>query len=646
MLASMSADAAGVKAADFTSVDEVLKAAKQQGAADLGQIVPYLQAQRQVEAWQRGELSPDEVQVMMTDPTIREAMRRVGIERGVPVLSSFLSGVRLKPVAAGERTQVAEQRAERAAGYKPLTRPQGSRADVEAIRAANPFGRTRWAQYGSLPGEETGGAIDILASTMRDIGRSEVNQRYDKLETDLLRSAPADHRQLRDLENARFSELADVVAKFPRQPGTPGLWSMMGANPQEYFDRRQQQILYELSRSKPDPEDYLTPEGKTDWATYFMARQMWQANLPLLARTNPTIAAALADLGPAGKGMSAEDVFAQMTSPDAMDAYSRRFHGPIRALHEVVYQKYQDAWQAYNDAVEAGTPKGEAFKATVGALQGGRATDYIDDVMAAYADRGWSRDDLAKVYAGINDIPAGADIYTLNMPPTERELKQSESDYFNFIAQNVPPGNEDWVRRAFFDAAGNPRRGLPKEMAAIQGWLYNPDGSFRQDRTLAQYQAIMRWMTANVPGNLKGDPEEWAAARAEAKAYRADVEQKFGSDIWQIQSDYFAAGPKGSKARKAFLKAHPQLKAYWDGRKKLAAKYPLYQKYYQSTSAESGYRKGGYSRYYSRRGRRSYRRSRRRRGGGYTPYRRPYRLPGYTPGATQRRKREYIGGRH
>ena len=52
---------------------------------------------------------------------------------------------------------------------------------------------------------------------------------------------------------------------------------------------------------------------------------------------------------------------------------------------------------------------------------------------------------------------------------------------------------------------------------------------------------------------------------------RAQLAEQFGNDIYDIQTEYYDKQLEGKAAAKAFLRQHPELRKYWDAKKKLDA---------------------------------------------------------------------------
>lgn len=469
-LASMAAQQMQMDGTDYNNPQEVLDASKRAGKQDMNPLLPYLDAQRQVEKWMRGELQPSEITKLRENKLIYNAMRAAGVERAIPVMSSFLTALRLRPILTGEKTRVQVQNAKAAMGYGgEVAGAAGTREDVKAISAANPFERAGMSAYGAAPGPSTSSGYKPAAEgvywwTFGEQRRGEVNTSYDDQAAALIGKDPANHTALRALEDKRFAELDAIEEQIPKEDDNRLLWSTYGANPQEVVQIRSDQILSELNKTEPPVGEYTGVDGKTDWAAYFNAKDEWYANLPAIARTNPQIQAVLAGLG--GSLMSRDSILATLTTRERMEAYDRRYHDPLRALHEVVWDAYKAPDDAYyaeirqrfgediydvQDGYFAAGGKGSAgrrrylaahpqlkrywdnkdrIRKQYPSFAGGTAASFIDDVLAAYPEKNWTAEELAALYATVPAIPGAAAIKKINDPAAaETKAAYSSSSY-------------------------------------------------------------------------------------------------------------------------------------------------------------------------------------------------------------------------
>ena len=452
MIASMAADKMQLPGVDYGDTRDVYLESRKAGKQGLRELLPYLQAQAIVERWTRGDLSANEIKAMREDPLIAEAMQRAALERAVPVLSSYATALRMTPVAEGERTQVGLQRAKQQVGFGgALAGAQGSRQAMRTISDANQFERARWAQYGALPGETETSAQDLATAAGRMAIKDEIHAKYDALEEDLLRQSPADHTSLRALQDQRYAEIDQALADAGLEgeaetEDEPYLWSIVGAAPAEADNIRSEQIIATLWRQRPTPDPF-TANGQTDWDAYYQAMDAWYADLPALAMQDETTRMAAEHFG-----ANSYQALNGILTREKIDKYTRRYDSPLDALHNTVYDLYRDASNAYGDEVRsrfgedifdiqdayyAAGPKGsdarrrflanhpkliaywdadEGIRQKFPSFAGGRAADFVDEVLDAYPEKGWTREELQALYATIPDIPNAKGIWAVNHP--------------------------------------------------------------------------------------------------------------------------------------------------------------------------------------------------------------------------------------
>jgi len=619
MMASMAADAMKLPNVDYNNPEEVLAASQKAGAADMTALLPYVAAQKMIEAWADGQLTAEQVDALFQDPLIAEAMKRTAKERQWPVLSSLLSGLSMKPVATGETTQVATQNAKYAMSYGgEVAGEQGTRANAQAIGAANPFERARWSVYGSLPGEKETTAESVYWMTYGDAGMQDIAQRFDALDEALIQQDPGNHELFQAYQTERFSAMDALEQTIPKDEQKPYLWSIVGASPTEAAQIRQNQIVYQLYKTRPKTSDFLDAKGNPDWDAWNMAVEKWQRDLPNLGKEDPIVTEALAHFSPEERAM----VLSKLATADNMAAYARGFDSPLVALHKTVWDIYYQPVRDYMAAAETKYGKdifdrqaayraeliqrfGENiydvqdgyFKLKQGSqarrnyikahpelkaywdnkdaiarkyrvlaflqnkdklwakipqvFKGGQARDFIDEVLAAYPEKKWTREELLKLYNTVKPFP-------------DRYYMQALNDF------------EEERLQAFYAA-----KGVSPTRAREGKW------------TPAEIEAAVM---AGKALPLDTIPEELATGMGTPET---PAIQQRANELLAAEERAKAGGGKSSGGRSS-------------GR-----------------------------RYYSRRYYSYHRRSGGGGGGGAAPTYRPY-LPGYTPGATKERRRVYI----
>ena len=619
MMASMAADAMKLPNVDYNNPEEVLAASQKAGAADLTALLPYVAAQKMIEAWADGQLTTEQVDALFQDPLVAEAMKRTAKERQWPVLTSLLAGLSMKPVATGETTQVATQNAKYAMSYGgEVAGEQGTRANAQAISAANPFERGRWGVYGSLPGEQETTAESVYWMTYGDAGMQDIEQRFDDLEEALIQQNPGNHELFQAYQTERFAAIDGLEQTIPKDEQKPYLWSIVGASPTEAAQIRQNQIVYRLYKTRPKPNDYLLANGKPDWDKWNKAVETWNQDLLTTAKADPLITEALAHFSPEER----EKVLTSLATADNMAAYGRGFDDPLTALHKTVWDIYYQPVRDYMAAAETkyGTdifdrqaayraeliqrfgeniydvqdgyfklkqgsaarrnylkanPQLKAYWDNKDAIarkhrvlaflenkdklwakipqtfKGGQARDFIDEVLAAYPEKKWTRQELLAVYNTVKPFP-------------DRYYLQALNDF------------EEERLQAFYKAAGvSPNRAR--------------EGAWTPEEVKAAVFAGKALPLDTIPEQL-GEGQGTPAT--------PEIQQE-ANDILAAEERAKASGGKGKSS----------------GGRSSGRRY--YSRRYYS------HRRGGGG------------------GGGSAPTYRPY-LPGYTPGSTKERRRVYI----
>jgi hypothetical protein len=98
-----------------------------------------------------------------------------------------------------------------------------------------------------------------------------------------------------------------------------------------------------------------------------------------------------------------------------------------------------------------------------------------------------------------------------------------------------------------------------------------------RDRYLADHPEIIPFATSEE-SQVSGAPPEIQQLYYE---YRAGRAENFGSEIFDLQDDYFDL-PQGSTRRRNFLKKHPELTDYWDWQRTVLANFPQLIPYVKS----------------------------------------------------------------
>lgn len=616
MIASMAADALHLPNVDYDDPRDVLRAAQEAGIADMTPLMPYLEATLKVEAWKQGQLSEEEVQALFTDPIVGEAIKRAALEKAIPTISGFMSGLPVRGRATGESLQVQMQNAKAQMGYGgEVAGEEGTRENIQTISGAFPWERVRWAQYGALPGDQDFTAEDVYWMTYEDAGMQDIAQRFDAMEEALIQQNPGNHELFQAYQTERFAAMDGLEQTLPKDEQKPYLWSIVGASPTEAAQIRQNQIVYRLYKTRPKPNDYLLANGKPDWDKWNKALETWNQELVSTAKADPLITEALTHFAPEEREM----VLGKLATAKNMEAYARSFDDPLTALHKTVWDIYYQPVRDYMAAAE------KQYGADV------------FDRQAAY------RAELLERF--------GSNIY--DVQDGYFKLKQGSQARRNYLKAN-PQLKAYWDNK---DAIAQKHRVL----AFIQN----------KDKLWAKIPRVFKGgqATAFIDAVLKAYPEKKWTREELLKVYatvklfpdRFYMQALNDFEEERLQAFYAAAGVSPNRAREGAwtpeeikaavfagealpLDTIPEQLAEGMGTPETPA---IQQAADELLAAEErakagggkGKRSGGRSsgrRYYSRRyyggggG-----------GGGSGPTYRPY-LPGYTPGATKERRRIYI----
>lgn len=545
------------------------------------------------------------------------AVQRAGLERGGQSLGSFV-GVPARIYPSGEREQVEQGREQWRQGYQPLT-GMGSRQQLEAWREAHPEAVTRGMARAVIPGEggeyESWTPARALASEDYGTARDEVIGRYQQQIDDLIRERPWDTAGVSDLQQQMSDELAGLREQIfgeamPEEEAETGvsLRSTWGATPEEREEIRREELLAAVSGALPRMSDYTDAEtGAVDYEAYEGAVGDFYQDLQGQLGDDPTVQALAADLG-----REVGDLLGDVTQVD-VERYWRRHDSPLEAAQQVWMERYSQAWDRYNSAVERGMDKGDAYERYIEGAGAARAEDLVDEILEQYPDREWTEAQLQQELAGVR-FPSPAEASTLRLPPDQRRQREAESDFYDFYFSSVPPGEAERTLQEAVPLLAAVRDYDTRQALQEMGWTAE---QFEQ-----ALQMTREWLARNED-LIFGDPQEWEEARELNSQFYDEREQRW-PQLDRLMDQYFELD-RGQ--RRAFRQQHPELVEYWDWRDQYAAENQLWAKYYRPedytgedglavSRGGTGYGastggRGGYG------GRRSYRRYGGR-GGGYS----------------------------
>ncbi len=619
MIASMAADALHLPNVDYDDPRDVLRAAQEAGIADMTPLMPYLEATMTVEAWKQGQLTDEQIDALFQDPLIGEAIRRAALEKAIPTISGFMTGLPVRGRATGETLQVQLQNAKRDMGYGgEVAGEQGLRENVQAISGAFPWERVRWAQYGALPGDQEFTADNVYWMTYKDAGMQDIEQRFDAMEEALIQQNPGNHEMFLAYQTERFAAIDGLEQTLPKDEQKPYLWSIVGASPTEAAQIRQNQIVYRIYATRPKPNEYLLANGKPDWDKWNKAVETWNQTLLDTAKADPLITEALAHFSPNER----EKVLSSLATAKNMEAYGRGFDDPLTALHKTVWDIYYQPVRDYMAAAEAkyGTDifdRQAAYRAELNERFG----DNIYDVQDGYFKL---RQGSA---ARRNYLKANPQLkaYWDNKDAIARKHRvlaflQNKDKLWAKIPQTFKGGQA----RDFIDevqAAYPEKKWTREELLAVYNTVKPfPDryylqalNDFEEERLQAFYAAA--GVSPNRAREGAWTPEEIKAAVFAGQALPLDtIPEQLAEGMGTPET------PEIQQEANDILAAEERAKA-GGGKGKSSGGRSSGRRYYSRRYYSRGGGGGG--------------------GGGSAPTYRPY-LPGYTPGATKERRRVYI----
>lgn len=518
-VSSMGAKAMGLPDIGYESVQEIYEASLRHGKQDTAPLLPYAAAEKMVEAWARGELTSDQIEQIFTDPLIKEALRLVWKETGIPEISSFFSGMRLVPVAEGEKIQVATQATERAVMYGgELLGEEGGREELQKVREANPFVQLRWAQYGVLPGEEDKSAAGIYQQLGLSTALDAIEAEYKPEIERLVKEDPANFTLLQELTDSYFDARGQAFQEWlDTEETNPRLWSVYGANPDEVRQIRIEQLYNLVAKERPKRDSFARAgamadgeitNDEIDWDAYRQATDTWYSNLSQMPQATPLANQILNELG----AMTATEL-QRILSPDAVRGYieeTSQLIDPYLALSRVIEDLYNKPWQQ----------REEEAKARFGADIIDKYNAYTAEVEARYGEDVWDR--LA-AYLGEVKGRFGEDIF------------DKQNRYYTEIEKKF---GEDILD-------------------VQEGYFALPEGSAARSRYLADHPKLKQyWDNKNViRGRYPGLVEYWK--------YKDAIQSKYGN-VGQYLSE------------KELIQEKYDIQAYMDEKENIKALFPQF----------------------------------------------------------------------
>jgi DNA-binding ferritin-like protein (Dps family) len=506
---------------------------------------------------------------------VREGAKRATQQRGFQQLASYFTGVQAMQEPTGEQQRNQIMREQKAAAYSPYT-GSGSKAQVNAVRNANPAYQVSQAQYGALPGESND--ISYIYDTQK---RQQVNDAYDALKDVLLQVQPWDKKLMSALEDSRATALsmvrdsdaagqasdwtqeykrftatgegASATTTIPYRP-----LSIAGATPDEALNIRKNEIMRYVSRTQPSAEDYMNDDGEIDFDAYNAAKKEWAKRLPSIALGLREVAQIGMQADKEGMGDELADYVMNLSQAD-VDTYRQRNDTPAeaaqRAYFDLVYNK---TWDKYNQLVQAGTSKSDAYSRTVGAVGPLGTNELAQLVQRKYGDR-WSAEELAQGIGNMT-MPAMEQVRLGNLDTAGKAKVAAQQDFWDTYNNQIPPG------KASYEIKQNP-------LVAIA-----LDADTRGYATTQIYQAATALMRGWVVDNYGAADPEWAAARSAKKQLDMQITARYGRDGLNLLSQYEGLT---DAAGKAMLRAqHPTLNNILMLRAQFATQNQLYRKYY------------------------------------------------------------------
>lgn len=311
---------------------------------------------------------------------VRESASRAARQSGVSMLASSMLGLKVTPESQGERIFNQMQQAERAASYNPIT-GLGSKAELDAVREALPALAVGRAQYGTVAGERETQGFDIYRSQTR----AQVNEAFDKLKDQLIKTRPWDRNAANEIEAQRRTAL-DAVQKAgvdntqapPTPEATSAAWvqaynkaasgaglagfatsggasggvggsseaqpyrprSVAGANPTEAAAIRREELMAAVAATAPRADQFKDDKGAINWDGYKTATAQWEATIGQRVKQSPTVAAIVqqGEADSAGRGAQLQSLASSIT-PAMIKNYQRRNDTPLEAAQRVWYEQ-------------------------------------------------------------------------------------------------------------------------------------------------------------------------------------------------------------------------------------------------------------------------------------------------------------------
>ena len=407
MMISQAAEAVGLPGDKWNDLNLLEEELIKRGNVDTTILMPYAKVIEQIQAWEKGELSKEEIAALKANPLYQAAAKQTGVESAVPSLLSFVSALSTSPIMEGEMAVKSEKALAKSKIYNPET-GLGSRQDYLDIKKLTP--ETTISQ----PGTYTRMGLNNDLTAHKEKWRPALDE--------LIKQDPANFWKQDDLKWDMNKEKSAIYEKwFAAQDQIkedPNLWSIYGARPEEVVSITRDQILNQLAKTRPMAKDYYEnpaayddpnakrqDRGKLDFDTYSMALDAWYANLNLMAKNDPVIQQALDRLSKTeGVDVTPEQLLAELTNPDTMRQYLEQDKYEITPLDGLVGE-IKDIHYSYTDKRKA------AYDATFGPGTADKMDEYTKLVNEKFGEDIWK-----KVIAFNNEYKGqfGNDIYERN----------------------------------------------------------------------------------------------------------------------------------------------------------------------------------------------------------------------------------------
>ena len=351
--------------------------------------------------------------------------------------------------------------------------------------------------------------------------------------------------------------------------------SVVGANPLEAMEIRQNEIVYHVVQTRPTAEAFTDDSGEIDWAGYRTATEEWKKGLSIMAMSIPAVGRVISAAKAEGRGSQIAQFVLNLKESD-LDKYYRRNDDVYEAVQRAYREGlYEDTLQAFAELKEAGDE--EAWMKTVGAVGPIQARQLNSYIKKFYGEK-FSSAELDAV--GSLKFPAAEEIRRYNMNSAQAAKDRARTAFWDFYRTFTPPGSDAYEMR-----------NIPLISVAL-------DQSSRSLLTEDQYNMAtamaMRWIKERYGEDAMANAtlvEEWKEARALREELDGALTEKYGPQALRLLAAYDGSGT--AAAKKELRAQYPTLDAMLLARRRFGLKFSVYAKYYRTAMKPFGGSRGG-----------------------------------------------------